>query len=30
MFEHEVVRKNLDIAARGARFVEPGEGPACG
>jgi phosphopantothenoylcysteine decarboxylase/phosphopantothenate--cysteine ligase len=32
MFEHEAVRKNLDtLAARGARFVEPGEGYlACG
>ena len=32
MFEHEAVRKNLDVlAARGARFVEPGEGYlACG
>lgn len=32
MFEHEAVRKNLDtLAARGARFVDPGEGYlACG
>src|SRR2546422_4360282 len=32
MFEHEAVRKNLDtLAARGTRFVEPGEGYlACG
>jgi phosphopantothenoylcysteine decarboxylase/phosphopantothenate--cysteine ligase len=32
MFEHEAVRKNLNtLAARGARFVEPGEGYlACG
>jgi phosphopantothenoylcysteine decarboxylase/phosphopantothenate--cysteine ligase len=32
MFEHEAVRTNLDtLAARGARFVEPGEGYlACG
>jgi phosphopantothenoylcysteine decarboxylase/phosphopantothenate--cysteine ligase len=32
MFEHEAVRKNLHtLAARGARFVEPGEGYlACG
>jgi phosphopantothenoylcysteine decarboxylase/phosphopantothenate--cysteine ligase len=32
MFEHEAIRKNLDtLAARGARFVEPGEGYlACG
>src|SRR3954447_17991904 len=32
MFEHEAVRKNLDtLQARGARFVEPGEGYlACG
>src|SRR5947208_8048859 len=32
MFEHEAVRANLDtLAARGARFVEPGEGYlACG
>jgi phosphopantothenoylcysteine decarboxylase/phosphopantothenate--cysteine ligase len=32
MFEHEAVRKNIDtLAARGARFVEPGEGYlACG
>jgi phosphopantothenoylcysteine decarboxylase/phosphopantothenate--cysteine ligase len=32
MFEHEAVRKNLDtLAARGARFVEPGDGYlACG
>jgi phosphopantothenoylcysteine decarboxylase / phosphopantothenate---cysteine ligase len=32
MFAHEAVRKNLDtLAARGARFVEPGEGYlACG
>ena len=32
MFEHEAVRKNLDVlAARGARFVEPGAGYlACG
>jgi phosphopantothenoylcysteine decarboxylase/phosphopantothenate--cysteine ligase len=32
MFEHEAVRRNLDVlAARGARFVEPGEGYlACG
>jgi phosphopantothenoylcysteine decarboxylase/phosphopantothenate--cysteine ligase len=32
MFEHEAVRKNLDtLAARGARFIEPGEGYlACG
>src|SRR5213078_5349117 len=32
MFEHEAVRKNLDtLAARGARFVAPGEGYlACG
>jgi phosphopantothenoylcysteine decarboxylase/phosphopantothenate--cysteine ligase len=32
MFEHEAVRKNLDtLAARGARFVEPGSGYlACG
>jgi phosphopantothenoylcysteine decarboxylase/phosphopantothenate--cysteine ligase len=32
MFEHAAVRKNLDtLAARGARFVEPGEGYlACG
>jgi phosphopantothenoylcysteine decarboxylase/phosphopantothenate--cysteine ligase len=32
MFEHEAVRRNLDtLAARGARFVEPGEGYlACG
>ncbi len=32
MFEHEAVRKNLDtLAARGVRFVEPGEGYlACG
>ena len=32
MFEHEAVRKNLEtLAARGARFVEPGEGYlACG
>jgi phosphopantothenoylcysteine decarboxylase / phosphopantothenate---cysteine ligase len=32
MFEHEAVRHNLDtLAARGARFVDPGEGYlACG
>ena len=32
MFDHEAVRRNLDtLAARGARFVEPGEGYlACG
>jgi phosphopantothenoylcysteine decarboxylase / phosphopantothenate---cysteine ligase len=32
MFAHQAVRKNLDaLAARGARFVEPGEGYlACG
>src|SRR6266550_2029163 len=32
MFEHDAVRHNLDtLAARGARFVEPGEGYlACG
>jgi phosphopantothenoylcysteine decarboxylase/phosphopantothenate--cysteine ligase len=32
MFAHEAIRKNLDLlAARGARFVEPGEGYlACG
>jgi phosphopantothenoylcysteine decarboxylase / phosphopantothenate---cysteine ligase len=32
MFEHEAVRRNLDaLAARGAHFVEPGEGYlACG
>jgi phosphopantothenoylcysteine decarboxylase/phosphopantothenate--cysteine ligase len=32
MFEHEAVRTNLDtLAARGARFVDPGEGYlACG
>jgi phosphopantothenoylcysteine decarboxylase/phosphopantothenate--cysteine ligase len=32
MFEHEAVRKNLEtLAARGARFVDPGEGYlACG
>src|SRR5207247_6607649 len=32
MFEHEAARKNLDtLAARGVRFVEPGEGyRACG
>src|SRR4249920_358 len=32
MFAHEAVRKNLDtLSARGARFVEPGEGYlACG
>jgi phosphopantothenoylcysteine decarboxylase/phosphopantothenate--cysteine ligase len=32
MFEHAAVRKNLDtLAARGARFVDPGEGwLACG
>ena len=32
MFQHEAVRRNLDtLAARGARFVEPGEGYlACG
>src|SRR5882757_8508904 len=32
MFEHEAVRHNLDtLAARGARFVEPGDGYlACG
>ncbi len=32
MFEHEAVRKNIEtLAARGARFVEPGEGYlACG
>src|SRR5436305_1978100 len=32
MFEHEAVRKNLDtLAARGVRFVDPGEGYlACG
>jgi phosphopantothenoylcysteine decarboxylase/phosphopantothenate--cysteine ligase len=32
MFAHEAVRRNLDtLAARGARFVEPGEGYlACG
>jgi phosphopantothenoylcysteine decarboxylase/phosphopantothenate--cysteine ligase len=32
MFSHQAVRKNLDtLAARGARFVEPGEGYlACG
>src|SRR5712691_903458 len=32
MFEHEAVRRNLDtLVARGARFVEPGEGYlACG
>src|SRR6202011_2746409 len=32
MFEHEAVRANLDtLAARGVRFVEPGEGYlACG
>src|SRR5437763_15438474 len=32
MFAHEAVRKNLDVlAARGVRFVEPGEGYlACG
>src|SRR6187549_681943 len=32
MFEHEAVRKNLEtLAARGVRFVEPGEGYlACG
>jgi phosphopantothenoylcysteine decarboxylase/phosphopantothenate--cysteine ligase len=32
MFEHEAVRRNLDtLAARGVRFVEPGEGYlACG
>jgi phosphopantothenoylcysteine decarboxylase/phosphopantothenate--cysteine ligase len=32
MFEHEAVRRNLDtLAARGARFVDPGEGYlACG
>ena len=32
MFEHEAVRHNLDtLAARGVRFVEPGEGYlACG
>jgi phosphopantothenoylcysteine decarboxylase/phosphopantothenate--cysteine ligase len=32
MFEHEAVRKNLDtLAARGARFVDPGAGYlACG
>src|SRR4026207_1253121 len=32
MFAHEAVRKNLDtLAARGVRFVEPGEGYlACG
>ena len=32
MFEHEAVRNNLDtLAARGVRFVEPGEGYlACG
>jgi len=32
MFDHEAVRKNLDtLAARGARFVEPGSGYlACG
>jgi phosphopantothenoylcysteine decarboxylase/phosphopantothenate--cysteine ligase len=32
MFEHEAVRQNLNtLAARGARFVEPGEGYlACG
>ncbi len=32
MFEHEAVRRNLDVlAARGVRFVEPGEGYlACG
>src|SRR6266581_4298470 len=32
MFEHEAVRKNLDtLAARGARFVAPGDGYlACG
>ena len=32
MFEHEAVKRNLDtLAARGVRFVEPGEGYlACG
>ena len=32
MFEHEAVRRNLEtLAARGVRFVEPGEGYlACG
>src|SRR5436853_6939687 len=32
MFEHEAVRRNLDtLAARGVRFVDPGEGYlACG
>src|SRR6202171_1629437 len=32
MFEHEAVRRNLDVlAARGVRFAEPGEGYlACG
>src|SRR5256885_12606859 len=32
MFEHEAVRRNLDVlAARGVRFVDPGEGYlACG
>ncbi len=32
MFEHEAIRRNLDtLAARGTRFVEPGEGYlACG
>ena len=32
MFEHEAVRRNLDVlSARGVRFVEPGEGYlACG
>src|SRR6478735_164613 len=32
MFEHEAIRKNLDtLAARGVRFVDPGEGYlACG
>src|SRR3954451_4757040 len=32
MFSHEAIRKNLDtLAARGVRFVEPGEGYlACG
>jgi phosphopantothenoylcysteine decarboxylase/phosphopantothenate--cysteine ligase len=32
MFEHEAVRKNMDtLAARGVRFVDPGEGYlACG
>src|SRR5215510_4283131 len=32
MFEHEAIRRNLDtLAARGVRFVEPGEGYlACG